>query len=153
MISELIGLGNVIFITVVSIGIITTLNFVKSIYEQLILPILTPIMPIVSDLLSKLLYYISNDLPILIDNVIKTIKEKVLGIKATYKRINNSIVETTQRVYVLDENNKLKCMNIKGQLNYESLPEEIKNNLHKEHDHYEYLMREALMKLNKRNVC
>jgi len=153
MISELIGLGNVIFITIISIGIINIFNFVKSIYEQLILPILTPILPIISDLLSKLLYYITNDLPVLIDNTIKIINKKILSIKAIYRKINNKKVETTQRVYILDENNKLKCINVKGQLNYESLPEEIKNNLHKEHDHYEYIIQEALMKLNKRNTC
>jgi hypothetical protein len=152
MLTELFALSNLAITLVVTVGVLNIINFIRQLYDTILLPILSPILPVISDLIRGLLDFLAKNIPITVEyikNSIEFIKKTVLGIFGKYKRISKNKVQAIQKVYIMDEFGNFKCVEITGSLDYNNLPLEIKNNMGKNFNHSEDLIKQLLLKLKK----
>jgi len=152
MLTEFLGLVNAVALTVIIIGVVSIINFLKGIYDTLIVPIITPILPILGIHISNLIKFISTNIPIAINVIKKSLamfKETVISITGKYRKLTGNTVESEQVIYVLDQNNKPKAISIKGNIDINHLPDEIKKNINSKHYHEEDLIQQVNNKMSR----
>lgn len=154
MIGELIVLGKIVLTITLAVGGILLFNFIKSIFNTIILPVIQPIMEVLGRSIRNLLEFLEDATRIttsLIISSLKYLRSKLLGIVSNYKRINKQEVQMHHEVYTL-ENEAVKCTTIQVITNLEDLPEEIRNNLEQTRYMDKELINESLLKLKNTGV-
>ena len=150
MFGELIILGKIILSTALVVGLITVVNFLKTIYTTMVIPFIEMILPILKTSLELVLEFIKTEIPKTLQylkNAIGYIKSKLSGIVTNYTKISRNDIQVQQKIYIIDNNDNLRCISVSGVIDESTLPDEIRLNINKEYHHELDLINIAINKL------
>ena len=80
-------------------------------------------------------------------NAIGYIKSKLSGIVTNYTKISRNDIQVQQKIYIIDNNDNLRCISVSGVIDESTLPDEIRLNINKEYHHELDLINIAINKL------
>ena len=153
MLNEVVLISKIILSTVVVLATITIVNFLKTIYSSLIIPVIEIVIPVLKTVIQLLLDFITESAPVVVNSVVngvKYLKTKLYGIVSKYTKTNRSEVIAEQQIYTMNEKNELLCTRSTGTLDTKTVPYGLVMN--KELYHDQDLIEEVLNKLKSQGV-
>ncbi len=153
MLNEVVLISKIALSAVVVLATITIVNFLKTIYTSLVIPIIEIVMPVLKTVIQLLLDFITDTIPIAVNAVInglRYLKSKVYGIISNYSKKNENEVVAEQQIYILNDNNELLCTKSTSKLDSKTIPYGLVMN--KELHHDQDLIKEVLNKLKKQGI-